>query len=95
MAHWFELDNGIWYYFNSKAGSMKPGWLLDNRKWYYLNGDGTMKTSWLKLPKHLVLFKWRRFHETRWLLNHNKWCFFSDVGYHKTGWLLKDGRGTM
>ncbi|WP_318999809.1 immunoglobulin-like domain-containing protein [Mesobacillus sp. S13] len=83
-------ENGYWFYYDTKTGIKKTGWLLDGAKWYYLDASGVMKTGWVLSGGKWYFLEVSGAMKTGWLKSGTKWYYLQSSGAMKTGW-LKDG----
>ncbi|MGV2939614.1 immunoglobulin-like domain-containing protein [Mesobacillus sp. LC4] len=85
-------ENGYWFYYDSKTGIKKTGWLLDGSKWYYLDASGVMKTVWILSGGKWYYLEASGAMKTGWVKSGGKWYFLEKSGAMKTGWIQSGGK---
>ena len=88
-----EGGKGQFYYFDTKTGVMKTGWLQSGKTWYYLDTtSGAMKTnSWVSSANKWYYFDANGKMVTGWKQIGGKWYFFNSNGSMKANAWFKSG----
>ncbi|WP_317845715.1 bacterial Ig-like domain-containing protein [Bacillus sp. S3] len=86
------LENGVWYFYDTKTGEKKTGWFNDGGTWYYLNKSGQMQTGWLQEGSKWYYLTSSGAMKTGWLQEGSKWYYLTSSGAMKTGWLQVESK---
>lgn len=77
------LENGVWYFYDTKTGEKKTGWFNDGGTWYYLNKSGQMQTGWLQEGSKWYYLNSSGAMQTGWATISGKRYYFNSNGVLK------------
>ncbi|MDD3049506.1 MAG: hypothetical protein PHQ89_06060 [Bacilli bacterium] len=92
-AEWLKDSQNNWNW--RENGDKATGWKQVNGTWYYFDGNGNMKTGWVKTPDS----KWYFMNsdgsmKTGWIQEADgTWYNLASDGAMKTGW-MQEANGT-